>query len=230
MSSNEFLDSLPEDPTVAALAMCKEFSVLNKNMPDGDRIASYPKFLEALAAFEAFCDAYRVPASGKISLDGTPKADINKITTFFAGRAVGIEQLIATSLITQTRERYRMRFGVTFAYEFTDGDLTRIQQLVNELRTELQQSELFTAEHKSRLMKRLEALQAEMHKKMSSLDRFWGLFGDAGIALGKFGMDAKPFTDRIREIAEIVWATQARAEELPSGTPLPRLGGRSDTE
>ena len=58
---------------------------------------------------------------------------------------------------------------------------------------------------------------------MSSLDRFWGLIGEAGVALGKFGQDAKPFVDRIREIAQIIWRTQARAEELPSGTPLPLL-------
>ena len=46
---------------------------------------------------------------------------------------------------------------------------------------------------------------------------------DAGVALGKFGIAAKPFVDRVKEIAEIVWRTQARAEELPSGTKLTLL-------
>lgn len=73
------------------------------------------------------------------------------------------------------------------------------------------------------LLLRLEKVQSEMHKKMSDLDRFWGLIGDAGVALGKFGTEAKPIVDRIREISEIVWRTQARAEELPSNTPLPLL-------
>jgi len=30
----------------------------------------------------------------------------------------------------------------------------------------------------------------------------------------KFGKDAKPFVDRIREIAEITWRSQAEAEQL----------------
>ncbi len=62
-----------------------------------------------------------------------------------------------------------------------------------------------------------------MHKKISDLDRFWGLIGDAGIAIGKFGENAKPIVDRIKEIADIVWRTQANAEELPTGSSIPFL-------
>jgi len=40
--------------------------------------------------------------------------------------------------------------------------------------------------------------------------------GDAGIALGKFGRDAKPFVDRVREILDIIWRSQATAEQLPA--------------
>jgi hypothetical protein len=79
-------------------------------------------------------------------------------------------------------------------------------------------------------LKRLESLQAEMHKRVSDLDRFWGLIGDAGVVLGKFGKDAKPFVDRIRDIADIVWRTQSRAEELPSGTSSPLLENKDDIQ
>lgn len=58
---------------------------------------------------------------------------------------------------------------------------------------------------------------------MSSLDKFWGLVGDAGVVIGKFGKDAKPMVDRIREITQIIWSIQARAEELPSNTMMPLL-------
>lgn len=37
--------------------------------------------------------------------------------------------------------------------------------------------------------------------------------------LRKFGEEAKPLVDRIREIANTTWHIQARAEELPSDTP-----------
>ena len=63
----------------------------------------------------------------------------------------------------------------------------------------------------------------ELHKRMSSVAKFWDLMGEAGVALGKFGKDAKPFVDRIKEILQITWRTQVRTEELPSATSLPLL-------
>ncbi len=58
---------------------------------------------------------------------------------------------------------------------------------------------------------------------MTSIDKMFGLFLDAGVAMGKFGTNAKPFVDPIKEILQIIWRTQVRAEELPSGTSLPLL-------
>ena len=121
------------------------------------------------------------------------------------------------------KNKFNLTLGQSFTYEFSQGDLDRIQVLINELREQINSSNLFEEKHKARLLKRLEKLQAEMHKKMSDVDKFWGLIGDAGIVIGKFGKDSKPFVDRMREISDIVWRTQSRAEELPSGTPTPLL-------
>jgi hypothetical protein len=74
------------------------------------------------------------------------------------------------------------------------------------------------------LLSRLEKLQSELHKRVSDLDRFWGLVGDAGVVLGKLGTDAKPIVDRVREIAQITWKTQSRTEELPSNISNPMIG------
>ena len=117
-----------------------------------------------------------------------------------------------------------MELGSSFCYEFSQGDLDRVQELINALRNELMNCAGLEDEHRQRLMRRLEILQTELHKKISNLDRFWGLIGDAGVVLGKLGQDAKPLVGRIREITAIVWQTQARAEELPSGLPPPLLG------
>ena len=62
---------------------------------------------------------------------------------------------------------------------------------------------------------------------MADLDKIWGLIGDAGVALGKLGEDAKPFVDRIREIYGIAWRTQSRAEGLPTDTPMKMLSDDS---
>jgi len=132
--------------------------------------------------------------------------------------------------VGRLKSRFTTKFGRGFFYEFSEGDVSRIQVLINEVRQLITESGLIAGEHKSRLLKRLEGLQRELHKKVSDLDRFWGLIGEAGVMIGKFGNDVKPIVDRIREIAEIVWRTQARTEELPSGIPSPMLKPPSQEE
>lgn len=130
--------------------------------------------------------------------------------------------------LSSLKDRYKAAINSTFAYEFSQGDLDRIQVLVNELRGQISSTSRLDEKHRQRLLARLEKLQSELHKRVSDLDRFWGLVGDAGVALGKLGTDAKPIVERIKEISEIVWRTQARTEELPSNTPHPLLGNELD--
>lgn len=82
-----------------------------------------------------------------------------------------------------------------------------------------------------RLLKKLEALQSELHKKMSNFDKFWGFFIDSGIALTKFWENAKPFRDDVKEIVQIVSRTQAKAENVQNLFPLNLLksGDSSDS-
>jgi hypothetical protein len=88
--------------------------------------------------------------------------------------------------------------------------------LINELRNLISSREDFGGDYKRRLLLRLEDLQRELHKRVSDLSRIYGLIGEAGVLLGKFGRDAKPFVDRIREIVQIAWRSQANAEQLPA--------------
>jgi len=121
------------------------------------------------------------------------------------------------------KNSFKLALNTGFFYEFTNGDIKTIQEIINDLRDRIAQESKLEEEHKSRLLKRLENLQQELHKKVSDLDKFWGLIGDAGVVLGKLGKDAKPIVDRIKEIANIVWRTQAHTEQLPSGTTPPLL-------
>ena len=178
--------------------------------------------MEALGAYQAFCDAFGLAFSPP-SLGTDREENINFIRDFFNSASRGLDKQITNVTIRNAHDRFLIKFGAGFTYEFSDGDLKRVQTLLNELRELISTSELFDANHKERILRKLEALQMELHKKVSSLDKFWGLIGEGGVALGKFGKDAKPFVDRIKEIAQIVWWTQARAEELPSGTPLTLL-------
>lgn len=168
-------------------------------------------------------------SSHNVPIEPLPKAESDtwennkKLNNYLNSISVACSNHNRSNTLDELKSRYESALGSTFAYEFTDGDVKRIQEILNELREQITGYEGFEEQHRARLLKRLEKLQSELHKRVADLDKFWGLVGDAGVAIGKFGTDAKPFVDRIREIASITWKTQARSEELPSNISNPMI-------
>lgn len=160
---------------------------------------------------------------------GTNMANISQFITGYCQKLRSeLTSMQAATILAAAKEKFTPYLTNSFCYEFSEGDLLRVQELLNELRNEIQNNSELDEDHKRRVLRRLEKLQLELHKKVADLDRFWGLVGEAGVVIGKFGNDAKPIVDRIREIAQIVWNTQARAEELPSGSSFPKLEDKSE--
>ncbi len=224
MFTDEFLDNLPENPYEALkkleLAFLKFVRDTRGTKEPLTRI--YGLYVDAFAAVEAFAEAHKIDID-QIDLGDKIEQNISDIEGYFARLGKIISPHLQRKHLEEARTKYRLLFGAGLIYEFSDGDLNRIQELINELRDAITASELFDEKHKQRILKRLEKLQAELHKKMSSVDQFWALLSEAGVVLGKFGEDAKPFVDRITEIGQIGWRAQVRAEELPSGLPFPLL-------
>ena len=109
----------------------------------------------------------------KINLGTERMGNVEEIRSFFNDLTREVEQRQTKSYHEETRLKFGMLFKTTFHYEFSQGDLDRVQGLLNELRDLISKSELFTAEHKQRILKRLEKLQGELHKKVSDLESFW---------------------------------------------------------
>lgn len=224
-----FLDTVREDPIGAVIEIC------DRGLSRTDR---HPESLDdddLNALLEAYALLMEMEAGDLIQLEvrepdlnGEFHEDFHKLSSFLRATRAQFIPRRTERLLQDQRARFRRSLSTGFLYEFTQGDLERIQVLLNELRSHIAESTLFEAEHKRRLLLRLEKLQSEMHKKVSDLDRFWGLVGDAGVVLGKFGSDVKPIVDRVREIVDIVWRTQSRAEELPSGTKPPLIEDKSE--
>ena len=128
------------------------------------------------------------------------------------------------------RKSYVLLLGSSdFHYEFTDADLKRMQELINELRDLIAESKQINDEYKRRLLLKLEKLQTELHKRMSDIQHIYGLIGDAGVLSGKLGRDSKPLVDRIRELLQIGWRSQAGAEQLPASARPALLSDQSET-
>lgn len=219
--SDEFVESISNAPNESVLRIIK---IVEDSLSDNVQ-RNYSFYLEGYCLITSVIETFNLQLPFNIikpTLIGEI-GDISKIEYFFTVIKKEFNKKNILNNYDTKKNRFDTLLKQSFSYEFSQGDLNRVQELINELREEISKSQLFEEKHKARLLKRLEKLQSELHKKMSDIDTFWGLVGDAGVAIGKFGKDAKPFVDRIREITDIVWRTQSRAEELPSGTPTPLL-------
>jgi hypothetical protein len=223
--TDEFIEKLRADPVSGTIELC---DLTIKELKDNGREdwteEDFAILVEAYSLLAELMETGLLPI--KVKLPSIENGSSDQCPNLFGlvnfvRDACKAEE--AKLRVTALRSRFRVSLGSGFAYEFSQGDLDRVQDLVNQLRSLISAATNLDKEHQQRLLRRLEKLQSELHKKVSDLDRFWGLIGDAGVVLGKLGNDAKPIVDRIRDIADIVWQTQSRAEELPSGTKLPQL-------
>ncbi len=223
--TDDFIKDIPDDYILGVNYIIQDFNNYKEYASTNEEISLrdyHDHFIDYYSLLEAYLNS-KGQNFEMLDLNDNMQENIELIVNFISTTRESFEKALTVNTITEVRDKYNRLLGNNFSYEFTSGDLNRIQELINELRSNISNSELFASEHKQRLLKRLEKIQSELHKRVSNLDKFWGLIGDAGVAVGKFGNDAKPFVDRIKEIAEIVWRTQSNAEELPSGTKIPFL-------
>lgn len=231
--SDDFVASVKSDPVNGVVSICK-MALTSVGKGTAWVESDFAALSEAFALLSSMMNTGLITYETELpELQGSVSEDCSSINTFIRdlqktysehSRKLQIDSLIA---------RFTNSLADGFIYEFSQGDIEAVQARLNELRAAITGLKGLEKDHRERLLRRLEKLQSELHKRVSDLDKFWGLIGDAGVVFGKLGKDAKPVVDRIKEIADIVWRTQARAEELPSGTELPRLenmGGKADAE
>ncbi len=230
--SDAFIDDIPARPFASALEVCR--AVINELHDDEQygeqdwRESEYDALREGYTLLETMVRGGLLPDFAPlIRPTGDIAADCRAMVDFIHRVDSAVRAQANLQKHEEAQARMAQRLGVGFVYEFSQGDLDRIQTLLSELRKEISASTLYTDGHRERLLARLEKLQAETHKKMANIDKFWSLLGDAGVAVGKFGENSKPMFDRINEILKIVWRTQARAEDLPSDAPPPLPHGGS---
>ncbi|GAB2901714.1 hypothetical protein ACCI51_13170 [Microbulbifer echini] len=230
--SEEFIRSVEENPIVGIVEACNMGNQRLRELESHDGwnesehelLWEVASFLElVIETNQLYIDIVFPEATGEIDTNCKNLSSyVNMVKEHFEGHSIKLK-------IDSYKGRYQTAFKAAFAYEFSQGDFDRIQSLINEIRDHIVANNHLEQDHKQRLLRRLENLQGELHKRVSDLDRFWGMVGDAGVVLGKLGKDAKPIVDRVKEVAEIVWKTQARTEELPSNSPNPMIGHNENT-
>lgn len=222
-------DQVIDDNMAGVVAVC-DFVLANMSeMSNSWEPEDESLLLEAYALISSLSEIGQLEVStSDLIIDGSLEMNCLQLHSFIEKTRRELGERVRKTSNQRKLEQFKAHYAVTistgFAYEFTDGDIGRVQTIINELRDLLAKDCGLEEGHKRRLLKRLEELQKELHKKVSDLNKFYGLMGDFGVAIGKLGADAKPFTDRIGEVLNIAWKSQARAEELPSNAGNPLLG------
>jgi hypothetical protein len=203
---SKLLQGLPSDNVEALAALCGEFERFDghaRQLPE-----HHGDYVEALSILRAFAIARDAKLEPFPEVGPQRHQNVASVTAYFTR----LRDLVRTELSgrysrgyfeTKTEE-YVALFSRVLVYEFSEADFKRVHDLVRELRELIRASTLITEDHKRRLLRRLEAMHAELHKKTSDIDRFWGFIGEAGIAMRKFGEDLSPISERVLELGGIV--------------------------
>ena len=221
MIDKNFVESLPNDPIDALSLVVDTYKKEKRKLKIAFATEDMFKFLAIIKAISSKYD-FAVPDAPELTNDSAKNRNI--MNTYLADSVPKVlVKHRADKLLLSSVNEFSKYIGVEYLYEFSDDELTRINEIISDLRGIIGKSEMFDDDHQRRLLNKLEKLQSEVHKSVSDLDKFWGLIGDAGVVMGKFGKDAKPFVDRVKELSEITWKAQAKAEGLPEQDSMPLL-------
>lgn len=216
--TSEFLESLSSDKETAIVEFGTELSCLNNSIIE--KLSDQEK-VELNAVIVAFLKA-KAGITFRDPIDELPlMAVLNTLKTRMDQASESLKKRARKKLAEQTYNLHLNIFNGShpIVYEFSDEEHNRIQELINELRAEIPKAPLIDEGHKQRLLRKLETLQQELHKKVSDLDAFFGFFGLLGIEIGKFGNNIKPLVDRSKEIGDIIINVVKAVEGVPSLPP-----------
>jgi hypothetical protein len=223
--TDEQLARFPEAPLTTALEICQ---LVTSRVSPNTLLRHTDLLLEITLFLFSAQDADLLSHNAN-----RPKVHDGKVTpaeafNFITNVQKQIEGVLAKEAAIELQRTLEARFAKAldsdFGYEFTDGDIKEAQELIDELRKFLQSTADLSEDHRARLLARLEEVQTELHKKMSTLDRIYCLTIEAG----KIGENAKPLIGAAKALFQLAWRTHAHKEGLPSGARPPQLG--SDVE
>lgn len=202
----KMLGSLPGDNLEALAALCTEFERFDghaRQMPE-----HHDDYVEALSILRAFAAAREAKIDELPEIGPQRRQNIDGVNAYFGQLRNRVRSELtgrhSRGYFETKTEEYLALFAKAQTYEFPEAEYRRVQDLINELRDLLRDTSLITDEHQRRLLRRLEAMRAELHRKTNDIERFWGFLGEAAIVMRKFGEDLTPVSERVRELGRIV--------------------------
>lgn len=229
--SDELLARINDEPIAVGLEVCKHVrQKVNGATADvnSNLLLEAGMLLDMMSRNKLITTQHDLPAM----VGGKPKRPTefyNYITLVHGELDAIVARDKAIQFQAEIEERLTRAITGSFGYELTDGDLKQMQALVDQLRTLIIDSEELDDGHRTRILKRLEKVQGELHKKLSTLDSVYCLAIEASIVAGKIGKNAEPLVKVAKAISGIAWRTHAHTEGLPSSAAPQLLGDESNS-
>ena len=202
----KLLQALPSDNVEALAALTAEFERFDGHARQ--LIDHHADYVEALSILRAFALAREAKVDPFPELGPQKHQNVAKVAAYFNHLRETVRAELTSryskGYFDAKTEEYMTLFSRVAVYEFPEAEFKRVQDLIQELRELIRSSSLLSDEHRRRLLRRLDAMHGELHKKTSDIDRFWGFIGEAGIAMRKFGQDLAPISERVLELGGIV--------------------------
>lgn len=215
--TDEVLKKLKDDdPYIRMQKLCDLYIDVDKELRSNPSdLDSYNKAIGAYGYLLAYAKRldFSIP---HVASEGDRVKNITAIRSFVNQLSSQAEKIYTEKTMHLASEKFDLLFGNEFYYELDQKDIDKIQNLINELRDLITNTDEIPEEQRTRLLKRLEELQVALNQRISNFDKFWGVAVEISGYMGQIGKNVKPVTDRLMEILNIV----SKAMKIATGTFL----------
>ena len=202
----------------------KEFDALVARMGDSPTMDMHEDFLECLALARAVMNKFQIdPHYGEIDLSDNAENNVGEIIQRFKNWKNVIRGRFSTKNYDEYLGKFEEALGTGFFYELSNDDISVIQEHIDKLRSLISETELLDEDYRRRLLRRLEILQAELHKRVSDFDHYYGMAVEIYVLAKKYGEGMSQILNEFKEILRIVFRSHSEREQLPAGEELPLL-------
>ena len=155
------------------------------------------------------------------AFDGDPYSD----SFLFLDRLINIYD---TSKILPEDSTSKINIDeLTPTFSLSPEETEKVLELCAKMRKIVLSTIGFDEPHKLRILNRIAAMEAEVHRKKGRFDVVLAGVVDVGETLGKFGKSIKPLTKRMTEIAKITRSKTKAYNQIPAPDDVKQIEDKS---
>jgi len=212
--SAEKIAKIPNEPFLGVEHICNLFNSFDEYAGNNPEDIDGSHFLEYWMLLKVFCAKHGLKFE---QLDQRPPENpYNEVRRVFSEVQGSVQAKITEIRLEEAEAFFSAQLGVGTTYELSDADVEEINRKLGELRQLIVASEDLEEGHRTRILKRIEALQGEIHKRQSNFDKAIGTMAEVLTAVKKVGDAAAPWARIARDICAILFMAQGRSIGLPS--------------